>query len=887
MEYSLVSSLGTTWNGGFVADISVTNQGNKVLDQVIFKIQVEGTIEDIWGATSWEPVDGWVRVTLSNQELAFGETSSLRIKVSGDASWGIRLEPVADAISTAAAPTITQAATAELTELTVTSDLGPDASVSTSGNVVTVDGSITASQLQALVDGSPAGTVISLAAGHYRFDRTITVSRGDIAIVGAGSDNTFIELPSNLGQEAFRLGDGDRSGNFQLAGTVREGGMTLSLTGTHSFKAGDFMYLSRASTAAFYDEIGDTTWRKTDVPLRTSIVQVAAVDGNQITLASGVHFEFVPGETTVQEIDLARNITLGGFTLDYGLGSANPSNFSNTLSTYDRNAVIEVSGTAGLHLTDLVSRDVPSLGVNVALSRDAQVDRVTMTGAHNKGDGGNGYALQLRDVYDSSFANLSDQDMRHSVVFASWRSAVGNDVHVLSTDRDINFHGGRHHDNTVWVDNSLRDANSDIISPTLFYNLNGTQYGAPTDPTTNLVRFGQVLGSRLADNIQGYDNGAWLDGAGGNDTLTGGSANDLLRGGAGSDILHGGAGTDLAEYDGKFASFLVTPGSDGSLTVQDKTGGQGTDILRDIEWLVFDDGALRLSDMAFRALSAIDGVFSGPGTHTPGMAIAPTPGSSPTTVPTTGTDLTTAGTAATISDAGLAAILDGTAGDDVFLVAHDSTVVKALEGLDTVRASVDFTMSADLERLELVGGRAIDGTGSIANDLIVGNDAGNRLRGGSGRDQLLGNAGDDRLNGDSGDDELDGGLGNDALRGGSGNDALSGGAGHDSLNGGSGRDLMAGGEGRDIFLFSSVSNSRAGSADRIADFESGEDIIDLRTVDANSTLSGDQAFVWNGTAAGRLVLQSGYLSGDVNGDGKMDFQIDMGSAWIAREDILF
>ena len=103
------------------------------------------------------------------------------------------------------------------------------------------------------------------------------------------------------------------------------------------------------------------------------------------------------------------------------------------------------AGTAGLKLFDVTSHDVPSLGVNVASSTKAQIDGITMTGAHNKGEGGNGYALQIRDVYDSSFTNLSDMDMRHSVVFASWTSAAGNFVHVSQTDRDINFHGGRDH----------------------------------------------------------------------------------------------------------------------------------------------------------------------------------------------------------------------------------------------------------------------------------------------------------------------------------------------------------------------------------------------------------------------------------------------------------
>jgi Ca2+-binding RTX toxin-like protein len=411
--------------------------------------------------------------------------------------------------------------------------------------IINVSASVTGAEFQVLVNTSAAGTILQLAAGTYNLDRTILIDRDDITIAGAGSGKTVIKVAKGLGAEAFNVGDGDRSGNFKLQSSVSEGGKVLTLTGAHTFKVNDYVYMARDSTAAFYDSIGDTTWRNLDVPLRTSIAKVVAVDGNKITLESGTHFDFAASETTVREIDLARNITLKGFSVDYGLGVADPSKFANTLSADDENAVIVVEGTAGLNISDITARNVPSMGISFALSTDINADRLTFTGAHNKGDGGNGYAYEIRDTYDSSFRNLTDMDMRHSVVFASWRSAVGNDVHVLSTDRDINFHGGRHHGNTVNVDRSIRDANSDIISPTLFVNTTGTHYGAPVDPNGNVVTFGVVVGSRLADKLTGFASASSLDGRAGNDSLKGGAAADTLTGGAGDDLLSGAAGRDL------------------------------------------------------------------------------------------------------------------------------------------------------------------------------------------------------------------------------------------------------------------------------------------------------------------------------------------------------
>lgn len=226
-------------------------------------------------------------------------------------------------------------------------------------NTITVAMGAPAAELQTLINGAAAGSVIQLAAGHFSFDRTVTIARDDITVVGAGPDKTVIDVKPTLGAEAFRIGQGNMSGHFTLAADVATGATQITLTGAHSFVAGDFVYLSRASTPAFYDSIGDTVWRNTDVALRISIAQGASVNGNVITLASGVHFDFVPGETTVSEISMAERVNVGGFTVSYGLAPADPSNFANTMSTYDRNAVIEVKGTAGLHLFDIVSRDVP------------------------------------------------------------------------------------------------------------------------------------------------------------------------------------------------------------------------------------------------------------------------------------------------------------------------------------------------------------------------------------------------------------------------------------------------------------------------------------------------------------------------------------------------
>ncbi|WP_176556250.1 polysaccharide lyase family 7 protein [Rubellimicrobium rubrum] len=222
-------------------------------------------------------------------------------------------------------------------------------------------------------------------------------------------------------------------------------------------------------------------------------------------------------------------------------------------------------------------------------------------------------------------------------------------------------------------------------------------------------------------------------------------------------------------------------------------------------------------------------------------------------------------------------ILTGTDAADRFTVTEAGTVVQGGKGFDSVTSAVSFTLNVDTEKLELSGTQAINGTGSASHDQILGNAAAN---------VLLGLDGDDKLFGRAGADRVEGGYGADWLDGGSGDDRLSGGAGDDTLVGAGGRDDLMGGEGCDVFVFASSYDSRTIGADRIVDFVSGVDHIDLSGIDANTKLSGDQAFAWGGSGMGRLAFANGILSADVTGDGKADFAIDLGAVALSANDLV-
>jgi Ca2+-binding RTX toxin-like protein len=132
--------------------------------------------------------------------------------------------------------------------------------------------------------------------------------------------------------------------------------------------------------------------------------------------------------------------------------------------------------------------------------------------------------------------------------------------------------------------------------------------------------------------------------------------------------------------------------------------------------------------------------------------------------------------------------------------------------------------------------------GHQGNDRLLGGKGSDRLFGGSGEDRLVGNEGNDQLSGNgnqdrlvggTGDDLLKGGGSRDLLKGGDGNDTLIGGNGDDILIGGSGSDILTGGKDKDSFKFNTI----AEGGDRITDFNTTDDVIDLRPIFATSAFS--------------------------------------------------
>jgi Ca2+-binding RTX toxin-like protein len=241
-----------------------------------------------------------------------------------------------------------------------------------------------------------------------------------------------------------------------------------------------------------------------------------------------------------------------------------------------------------------------------------------------------------------------------------------------------------------------------------------------------------------------------------------------------------------------------------------------------------------------------------------------------------------AGNDTALGGAGRDDIRDGAGADEIDTGAGDD---KVLLDADTVSDTVDGGAGEDLLQFDSESGdiRVNLATGLVryqgaadlisgfervrtgnGNDSITGDGADNRLWGDSGNDTLLGGNGNDRLDGGQGNNRLDGGDGNDRLMGNEGRDTIFGGAGNDTITGSYDIDNLTGGTGADLFIWRDVAELfvvTSGSFDRITDFDTNGDLIDLSGIDPDG-VGGDTAFVFVGagpiTAGGQVaVRQSG------------------------------
>jgi Ca2+-binding RTX toxin-like protein len=422
------------------------------------------------------------------------------------------------------------------------------------------------------------------------------------------------------------------------------------------------------------------------------------------------------------------------------------------------------------------------------------------------------------------------------------------------------------------------------------------------------------------------------------DTLSGGAGDDLLRGGLGRDALFGGSGSDTLEGGPDSDIYYIQSASVSIVEVVGGDGGLGDKVVSPFDYTLQDglefltlqgDAAIGIGNAAANSiqgngadnylvgyggkdsLSGGDGADSLDGGDSndnlsggAGADLLNGGGSSDQLKGGDGDDTVYGGDEADTVDGGEGDDrLDGGGGDDWVLggQGHDSLYGGDGEDyIDADRGTGGFTSPLGGQLLDggagndflMAGGGDDSIFGGLGDDGIDGDWGADFIQGGDGMDRIGGGNGDDFMEGGAGADTMWGVEGDDRIRGDAGNDVLYGAqigglpdAGRDTLVGGIGSDTLNGGGGGDFFRFNRASESGVGvgSRDVVTDFSQSEaDKIDVKSIDADTTVAGNQAFSFVGGAAfggiaGELRAEDSgadkLIQADTNGDGSADFEI--------------
>jgi Ca2+-binding RTX toxin-like protein len=290
-----------------------------------------------------------------------------------------------------------------------------------------------------------------------------------------------------------------------------------------------------------------------------------------------------------------------------------------------------------------------------------------------------------------------------------------------------------------------------------------------------------TAGNDLMD-FSAQAHGVALEGRSGNDTLLGSAFKDELGAGSGDNLVQAGAGDDLISLDG--AGSNVIDGGAGYDTlavrgdggygqqlqlVDEQTGAlvirgfhfddAGSTSLTGVERVLMNSGVALVGSGGADALVGADGAPEGVDLDGDDFI-----GWNDTLFGLGGNDTLAGGLGNDSLDGGTGAdLLDGGEGDDTYIVDNAGDVIADSAGdYDVVIAAVNWTLSADVERLVLAEGTAgLAGTGNGLDNQLYGNALANTLDGSGGNDYIEAGDGNDLLIGGGGVDTLQGGAGND------------------------------------------------------------------------------------------------------------------------------
>ena len=591
------------------------------------------------------------------------------------------------------------------------------AGINGAGN--TLDNTITGNAANNLLQGMGGNDTLIGNAGNDTLDGgldadSMTGGTGDDAYIVDNVADTVTEL-ANQGLDTvytdltYTLGNNLE--NLTLTGSAAVDGAGNELNNVLTGNAADNILMGLAGNDTLDGGLGaDTLMGGTgdDSYLVDGVTDLVIEQVNE-----GI--DIVKSSISYTLTDNTDNLTLTGTAALDGTGNALDNvilgnDAANTLTGLEGNDTLDgkggadtliggtgndtyvVDGTGDVVIENLdEGTDTVQSGINYILGDN--LENLTLTGTAAINGSGN----ELDNVL---IGNGAANTLDGGVGADAMAGGAGNDTYILDNLGDTISEGSGQGTDTV-------------ISP-FDYTL-----GTNVDNLT-------LTGTALNGTGNALDNA--IIGTAADNTLIGLDGNDTLDGGLGADVMTGGSGND---------SYVV----DTLLDTVTELAGEGVDtVYTDLTYTL---GA-NLDNLTLTGTATGADDINGTGNELNNVL--------------TGNDAANTLTGLAGDDT-----LDGSAGADTLLggTGNDSYVVddmgdvvieNASEGTDTVKSGITYTLGDDVENLTLTGTAAINGTGNVLDNIIIGNNGINTLTGLEGNDTLNGGAGADTMLGSSGND---------------------------------------------------------------------------------------------------------------------------------------
>jgi Ca2+-binding RTX toxin-like protein len=675
----------------------------------------------------------------------------------------------------------------------------------------------------------------------------ITGNSGDNILIGGGGDDT---LDGKAGDDTLDGGDGT---------DILIGGL------------GNDLYIVGDTTDTIVEEMGggiDTVVSNDTFTLSNNLENLVLNGTGDINGTGDAAANSIIGNS-------GNNILTGGAgndTLEGGAGDDTlDGGVGNDVARGDAGDDTYIIDNISDTVVENAEEGIDLVNSSVSFTLGANVENLTLIGSANINGTGNALANSITGNSGNNTLN----------------SGAGNDVLDGGSGSDTMLGGTG--DDTYFFDaagdRAVEGINEGIDTVFATSTTNGTTFSLSSN-LENLILQGTATlngtGNDLNNTITGNDGSNTISGLAGNDVLSGGAGNDTLLGGLGNDFLEGGMGNDTMSGGAGNDTYIVDASTDGVTEL----AGEGTDTILAESTLTLGANVENLT------LQGI-GNFNGTGNDLNNTIIG--------------------NSGNNVLEGGLGSdVMRGGTGDDTYVVdnAGDVASENVNEGIDTVNASVSYTLTTGLENLTLTGTGNINGTGNESANSISGNSANNILSGGGLDDVLIGDAGNDTLDGGAGNDGMTGGMGDDiyivdtvgdavveasgegldtvnssigftlaanfenlTLTGsaninGIGNDVantLTGNSGNNTLNGGGGNDTLLGGSGNDT-LDGSVGNDamRGGAGDDIYIIDNTNDIVTENSNEGVDTVRSNVNYTLSANLENLVLTGTGNLSATGN-----------------------